>query len=393
MRQRHYMSYNPRARNGNKNGRRGSKETKSTDYSQYIKKAKPVKITEYKAKHDFKDMDIHGHIKSVVATKGFTTPTPIQDQSITPLLAGRDVVGVANTGTGKTAAFLIPLVDKLLKDNNRKVCILAPTRELAEQINRELKDFIIRTRLYSTLLVGGVPIKYNLRDLKRRVNFVVGTPGRVLDLYDRGALLLEHFQHIVLDEMDQMLDMGFIDDIKEILSYMPEDRHSLFFSATTNKEIEGIADEMLTDPVHISVSKGRTTDNVEQNIIKTPGGQEKERRLITLLKEAEVEKALLFDKTKAGVDHLEHLLKKAGIRAFAIHGDKEMRERRSALKAFREGEIDVLIATNVAARGLDIKGVSHVINYDIPENYDDYIHRIGRSGRGDNIGYALTFVE
>jgi ATP-dependent RNA helicase RhlE len=385
-----YNSRNTRSRGGNS---RRNNTRRTPDYSVYIKAAKPIALQEYKVNKPFSEMDLHGHIQKVIQDKGFKNPTPIQDQSIEPLLAGRDVIGIANTGTGKTAAFLIPLVHKLMNDNDKKVCILAPTRELAEQINRELKDFIMRTRLYSTLLVGGVPIRFNLKDLKRRVNFVVATPGRVLDLIDRGALKMNEFEHIVLDEMDQMLDMGFIDDIREILSCMPETRHSLFFSATINNEIETIAKEMLKDPIHISVTRGKTTDNVEQNIIKTPGGAEKERRLIELLKTAEVEKALLFDKTKSGVDHLEFILRKAGINAIAIHGDKEMRERRQALKSFREDNCDVLIATNVAARGLDIKGVTHVINYDTPENYDDYIHRIGRAGRADNIGYALTFVE
>ena len=372
--------------------RRSKKAPQKLDKSLYIKAAKPVKIEEYKSQTSFSRLNVHGHIKRVIREKGYTDPTPIQDQAIEPLLAGKDVIGIANTGTGKTAAFLIPLVHKLMRDNSRKVMILAPTRELAEQINRELKDFIMRTRLYSTLLVGGVPIRFNLRDLKRRMHFAVGTPGRILDLIDRRALDMSEFQHVVLDEMDQMLDMGFVDDIQEICSYMPDDKHSLFFSATINDEIKEIADEMLRDPVYISVLRGKTTDNVEQNIIETAPGQEKERRLIELLKTAKVEKALLFDKTKAGVDHLEYVLQKAGINAMAIHGDKEMRERRAALRAFRENNISVLIATNVAARGLDIKGVTHVLNYDVPENYDDYIHRIGRAGRADNVGYALTFV-
>ena len=372
--------------------RRRKKEPQVIDKNLYIKAAKPVKLEEYKNQHRFSSFDIHGHIKRVIREKGYTDPTPIQDQAIKPLLEERDVIGIANTGTGKTAAFLIPLVDKLMKDNSRKVLILAPTRELAEQINRELKDFIMRTRLYSTLLVGGVPIRFNLRDLKRRMHFAVGTPGRILDLIDRRALDMKEFNHIVLDEMDQMLDMGFVDDIQEIHSYMPEEKHCLFFSATINDEIKAIADSMLVDPVYISVLRGKTTDNVEQNVIECAPGQEKERRLIELLKTAKVEKALLFDKTKAGVDHLEYILQQAGINALAIHGDKEMRERRSALRAFRENNINVLVATNVAARGLDIKGVTHVLNYDIPENYDDYVHRIGRAGRADNVGYALTFI-
>lgn len=388
------MNYRSRSRSydGRRRNRGRKKDTK-IDYNLYIKKAKPIKIIEYKAERDFRDFPIHGHIKKVISEKGYKTPTPIQDQSITPLLEGRDLIGIANTGTGKTAAFLIPLVDKLMRKNSNRVCILTPTRELAEQINRELKEFIMRTRLYSTLLVGGVPIKYNLRDLKRKHHFVVGTPGRILDLIDRGVLKIEKFNHIVLDEMDQMLDMGFIDDIRDVLDMMPEERHSLFFSATVTKEIESIAHEMLNDPEYISVLRGKTSDNVEQNIIKYISQNDKEQKLISLVKEAHVEKALLFDNTKIGVDNLYHLLKQAGIRVGAIHGDKEMRDRRRSIKAFRENDIDVLVATNVAARGLDIPGVSHVLNYNPPENYDEYIHRIGRAGRGDNIGYALTFVK
>ncbi len=375
------------------NSRRSRSKNNQIDHSMYIQKAKPVKIVEYEAKREFKDFPVHGHIKKVIREKGYSTPTPIQDQSIEPLLRGRDLIGIANTGTGKTAAFLIPLVDKLMNSNKNRVCILTPTRELAEQINRELKEFIMRTRLYSTLLVGGVPVKYNLRDLKRQHHFVVGTPGRVLDLIDRGALKIENFNHIVLDEMDQMLDMGFIDDIQDVLDAMPEDRHSLFFSATMSKEIERIANDMLVDPVHISVLRGKTSENVEQNIIKYISRNDKEQKLISLIKEAHVEKALLFENTKAGVDDLYDLLNRAGIRVGAIHGDKEMRDRRRSIKMFREDAIDVLVATNVAARGLDIPGVSHVINYNPPQNYDEYVHRIGRAGRGDNIGYALTFVE
>lgn len=370
-----------------------SRKPRGVDHSLYIKPAKPVDEISYTPTRTFQEFEIHSHIKDALSKKGYQTPSAIQDKAIDHILQGRDIIGLANTGTGKTAAFLIPIVDGVLNKTKQKVLILAPTRELAEQIDKELKSLILGSWVFSTLVTGGQSMRRQLSMLAKTNHIIVATPGRIVDIAERGALDFGSFDTIVLDEMDFMLDMGFVDTITDILKRMPEQKHSLFFSATMKKPIETLANTILKDPIKISVVQGRTADSVEQDIVRVPKDKRKLDVLIDLLSQDNVDKVLIFDKTKAGVQWLDEELYRKGFKIASIHGDKMQSQRQRSLELFKKNKVKILIATNVAARGLDIPQVSHVINFDIPENYDDYIHRIGRAGRNGAIGYALTFVD
>lgn len=340
----------------------------------------------------FADLKIASLLKSNIRAKGFISPTPIQDKIIPYALEGKDVVGIANTGTGKTGAFLIPLIQKILLDEKKKVLIVAPTRELAAQINQEFVNLVRGSRIFSVCCVGGAPINRQIMDLRRRTNFIIGTPGRLKDLVERKKIFLAEFSTIVLDEADRMLDMGFIDDIRFIMAAMPKERHTLLFSATMSSRIESLIKDLTKDPISISVKTAETAENVDQDVVRT-AGNDKLDMLQGLLIEAEFKKVLIFGRTKSGVERLSRTLIERGFKAESIHGDKNYFKRQQALRLFKEERVQILVATDVAARGLDIPNVSHVINYDIPATYDDYVHRIGRTGRGDKKGKALTFVE
>ncbi len=368
-------------------------KTMEPDFDLFVKKAKPVKMESYTAKKTFAEHGLHRSIIQALDEKSYINPTPIQDQAIPHLLEGRDIIGIANTGTGKTAAFVLPLIHKLLNGSENRVLILAPTRELAMQIEQEIKDFSYKTFISSVLIVGGVSVKPQIASLKKEKHFIVGTPGRVLDLVKQGSIKLQTINTVVLDEMDRMLDMGFVKDIKNILSLAHKKKQLLFFSATLGKEIEKIANELLYNPVHVSVKSGQTTDNVEQDVIRYRASDNKIDILAKQLQNPDVTKALIFENTKHGVDKIQKNLKILGIESVAIHGNKNQSQRNRALDAFKEGSVNVLIASNVAARGLDIPEVSHVYNYSLPQSREDYVHRIGRTGRAGNTGYAYTFVE
>jgi superfamily II DNA/RNA helicase len=363
-------------------------------HSQYIRKADPiVESALYIPKNKFEDFKINATLKTNILKKGYVNPTPIQDVSIPFLLAGRDVVGIANTGTGKTAAFLIPLLDKILNNPGEKVLVIVPTRELALQINEEFWGFRGGLNLYSVCCVGGMGINTQISGLRRMHNIVIGTPGRLRDLVDRKAINLAQFKTIVLDEADRMLDMGFVDDMRFVMSKMAPSRQTLLFSATITSEIDRLIKEFLTDPERISVKTGDTARNVEQNIVRVPKGADKVDHLHELLTKKEFSKVLIFGRTKHGVDKLSKDLIKRGFKAEAIHGDKNQSGRQRALKAFKDNQSQILVATDVAARGLDIPNVTHVINFDVPATYEDYVHRIGRTGRANQTGIALTFVS
>lgn len=350
-------------------------------------------IEEYQPTHAFTDFLISDSLKKNITTKGYIIPTPIQDKSIPNVLLGKDVVGIANTGTGKTAAFLVPLVDKIIKNPAEKVLIIVPTRELAVQIENELTTFVKGLSLYAVILIGGANIGRQLGGLRRRYNFVIGTPGRIKDMVERRALNLSEFKTLVLDEADRMLDMGFIKDIRSIVSLLPPLRQTLFFSATFSREIEAIIHEFLREPIKISVKVQDTSKNVDQDIIRVARGQNKLDMLHNLLIKPGFGKVLIFGRTKHGVEKLTKDLIARGFRAESIHGNKNQGKRQKALSLFKEHHVQILVATDVAARGLDIADISHVINYDMPATYDDYIHRIGRTGRWGKKGSALTFVE
>jgi superfamily II DNA/RNA helicase len=366
----------------------------SIHHSKFIRKADPItESAPYVSKNKFADFKINEVLKNNIIKKGYVSPTPIQDITIPFVLAGRDVVGVANTGTGKTAAFLIPLLDKILNNMQEKILVIVPTRELALQINEEFWDFRGNLNIFSVCCVGGMGIQNQIAGLRRSHNIVIGTPGRLKDLVDRRALRLADFRTIVLDEADRMLDMGFVNDMRFIMSKMAPNRQTLLFSATITSEIDKLIKEFLTNPEKISVKTGDTARNVEQNIVRVPHGEDKVDSLHDLLVKKEFSKVLIFGRTKHGVEKLSKDLIKRGFKAESIHGDKNQSKRQRALQAFRNNQSQILVATDVAARGLDIPNVTHVINFDIPANYEDYVHRIGRTGRADKMGIALTFVS
>ncbi|MEK7572677.1 MAG: DEAD/DEAH box helicase [Patescibacteria group bacterium] len=367
---------------------------KSIHPSRFICKADPIiESAPYIPINKFEDFKINTALKINISKKGYADPTPIQDTAIPFVLNGRDVVGVANTGTGKTAAFIIPLLDKILNNPREKVLVIVPTRELALQINQEFFDFRGHLNIYSVCCVGGMGIYAQISGLRRPHNIVIGTPGRLKDLVDRKVIRLSEFRTIVLDEADRMLDMGFVNDMRFIMANMAPNRQTLLFSATITGEIDKLIKEFLNNPEKISVKTGDTARNVEQDIVRVPRGGDKMDSLQILLSKKEFSKVLIFGRTKHGVEKLYQTLVKSGFKAESIHGDKNQSRRQSALKAFRDNYSQILVATDVAARGLDIPNVTHVINFDIPANYEDYIHRIGRTGRANKTGTALTFIS
>lgn len=343
--------------------------------------------------HQFADFHINDSLKKAVIAKGYTSPTPIQDRSIPHILKGVDLVGIANTGTGKTAAFLIPLINKVILNPREQVMIIVPTRELAIQIDQELKGFTKGMKIFSVVVVGGAPIGPQIRELRYHNQFIIGTPGRLKDLIDRKMIRLASFRSIVLDEADRMLDMGFINDMRMVMAGMPKERQTLFFSATLSPEIEKLIGEFLREPVRISVKTRDTSKNVEQDIVRVQRGINKIDVLHDLLNQEGFSKVLIFGRTKHGVEKLSKALSAKGFKAESIHGDKNHSRRQKALSLFKDNQVKILVATDVAARGLDISDITHVINYDLPATYDDYVHRIGRTGRGSKKGKALTFIE
>ncbi|MDP3947227.1 MAG: DEAD/DEAH box helicase [bacterium] len=343
--------------------------------------------------HKFQDFRIDERLIRAVADKGYRIPTPIQDQIIPHIVEGLDVVGIADTGTGKTAAFLLPLINKILQNQREQILIVAPTRELAIQIDQELKFFARGMRIFSVCCVGGMSLGRQISDLRRPYNLIIGTPGRLKDLIERRMINLSRFNTAVLDEADRMFDMGFINDTRFIINGMPKTRQTLFFSATLSSDIERVIREFTKNPVRISVKTRDTSKNVEQDVIRVERGQTKLDILSHLLNQAEFNKVLVFGRTKHGVEKLSRMLHDHGFRAESIHGNKSNAQRQKALSMFKESRVQVLVATDVAARGLDIADVSHVINYDVPATYDDYVHRIGRTGRWNKKGMALTFIE
>ena len=380
---------------GSRGGRRNGAMGTYIDPSRFINKVTTVTEVSpvYKAEHAFTDFNIDARLKATIVAKGYKDPTPIQDKTIPHILNGSDLVGIANTGTGKTAAFLIPLIQKVLKDPKENILIIVPTRELAIQIDTELKAFVKGMSIFSVCCVGGMSIGRQISALKYRNNFVIGTPGRLKDLIDRKVINPGNFKSIVLDEADRMLDMGFINDMRFVMSLMAKDRHTLFFSATLSSEIERLIGEFLKTPVRISVKTGETSKNIEQDVVKTIPGKNKLDMLHDLLNQKEFSRVIIFGRTKHGVEKLSKTLIERGFKAESIHGDKNHSRRQHALRSFKEGQMQILVATDVAARGLDIADVSHVINYELPATYDDYVHRIGRTGRGNKRGKALTFLD
>ena len=382
-------------RGGAGGGRGGGRRFgKYIDPSLFINKAVITETIEvFVPEHQFVDFALEPELKANIIKKGYVTPTPIQDRAIPHVLKGEDVVGIANTGTGKTAAFLIPIINKMILDRDQSALVMVPTRELAIQIADEFRGFAPGLRLFSAVFVGGTSVYKDVQKARQHNHLIIGTPGRLKDMVERKALDLSKIRTVVLDEADRMLDMGFVHDMRTLLGQMPKDKHTLFFSATMTKEIERLISDFLRSPVSISVKTKDTAESVDQDVVRVGPDQNKLDVLHNLLIQPGFDKVLVFGETKHGVEKLTKDLVRLGIRAQSIHGNKTHGKRQDALRMFKDSHAQVLVATDVAARGLDIASVSHVINYDIPMTYEDYVHRIGRTGRAGKKGRALTFIQ
>lgn len=397
------MSFRPRSRSGfrpNRPQHRSQQQRRfmppkaNIHHSRYVNKAvAPAQEQAVEITHTFKEFGLDRDLLDNVLSHGYSTPTPIQDQAIPVLMRGQDVVGIANTGTGKTAAFLLPLIHKVLRDPNQGVLILAPTRELALQIMEEYRAFAKDLDLDATLCIGGTNMRSQLQRLSRNPHFVIGTPGRIKDVMNRGAFNIEMFTNVVLDEVDRMLDIGFRKEIEFLISKLPVKRHAAFFSATVDHNTEDIMKKLLTNPVKISVKKTETNDHIEQDIVRVLPHETKIDVLHKMLNKKDFSKVIVFGRTKHGINKIERQLTERGIKVSSIHGNKSQGARQNSLKAFKLGQVQALLATDIAARGIDIDDVTHVINYDEPMTYEDYVHRIGRTGRAGKVGKALTFVQ
>ncbi len=386
-----YRQSNNRFRSNNFRGNRPIKSFDPTDLVKNNIQSGP-KEDPYIAVNSFEGFSIDETLKKNITTRGYTSPTPIQDQVIPHILTGKDVIGIANTGTGKTAAFLIPLIDALTKETNKKALIITPTRELAVQIKNEFLELSAGIDIYGVLAIGGVDLGRQKERLQRNPRIVIGTPGRLNDLIKRRILNLSSFNVIVLDEVDQMLDIGFIESIKYFISLLSPNRQSLFFSATVDGKVKEVLTNFVKNPVTVSVKKQDMLKNIKHDVIKLTDKSQKIEKLHDLLNQKEFEKVLIFGRTKWGVQKLSDELVKRGFNADVIHGNKRQSQRLRILDRFKRNEIQILLATDVASRGLDIDNVTHVINFDPPESYEVYIHRIGRTGRTGKEGNALTFV-
>ena len=348
----------------------------------------------------FNEFGLVEPITRALASENYVTPTPIQAQTVPVAMSGRDVIGIAQTGTGKTAAFALPILHRIVAQRirpERRACrmlVLSPTRELSGQIADSFRTYGKYVRpLKISLAIGGVPINRQIRDISHGAEVLVATPGRLLDLISQHAVRLDRLEVLVLDEADRMLDMGFINDIRKIVAMLPKDRQTLFFSATMPAEITRLADTMLRDPIRVSVAPQSTTaERIAQRVILTEKPS-KGSLLVEVLKSETIDRVLVFTRTKHGADKVVRVLEKAGIRSAAIHGNKSQNHRERTLAAFRDGSVRTLIATDIAARGIDVDGVSHVINYDLPNVPESYVHRIGRTARAGAEGIAISFCD
>lgn len=338
-------------------------------------------------------------IQRALVKEAYTTPTEIQRQCIPPLLDGCDLLGSAQTGTGKTAAFTLPLLQyvasnpKPYKSKNARVLILAPTRELAIQIRESIRTYGAFLSIRDTVVYGGVSQRPQEKDMRRGVDFLVATPGRLMDLVGQGIIRLDEIEALVLDEADRMLDMGFIHDIRRIMALLPKKRQSLFFSATISREIQRLSEELLSNPVSVAIApKEPTVDRIAQKVFFVDN-KKKNSLLLSILEKREVSKVIIFTQMKHTANKLAEKLNKSGVRSSAIHGNKSQSARMKALDSFRSGRLRVLVATDVAARGIDVDGITHVINYQLPKEPETYVHRIGRTARAGSDGAALSFCS
>jgi superfamily II DNA/RNA helicase len=397
------MSYQTRSRGGRKpypvySSSNRSRRPANRNQKKYIDPARFVQVATvsetapYEPKHRFADFRLNPVLKQNLTSKGYLTPSPIQDQTIPAALEGQDIIGIAGTGTGKTAAFALPTLSKLSESRHNNALIVAPTRELAEQIEHEFKALGKGTNVQNVLLIGGTNIGGQLRILKQRPQVVIGTPGRIKDHAQRGSLKLERFNIVVLDEVDRMLDMGFVNDVTHILNGTNPQRQSMFFSATMAPNVRTLIDTFSHSPHTVSLTDSSASENVHQNVVRYSAATDKIEKLHDLLINGEVSKVIVFDETQRNVEKLERELVNRGFLAASIHGGKSQGQRKRALSSFKNNSVTILVATDVAARGIDVADITHVINYAVPNDYEDYVHRIGRAGRAGRTGYALTFI-
>ncbi len=347
----------------------------------------------------FADLGLALPILNALTTQGYTEPTPIQAQAIPHVMLGRDLQGIAQTGTGKTAAFALPILHRLLVDKKPaprrgcRVLVLSPTRELASQIAESFRDYGRQTGLRTALMYGGVPKARQSKSVANGIDILVATPGRLLDHMQDGAVVLNHVEVLVLDEADHMLDLGFVIPIRKIVQSIPPTRQTLFFSATMPKEISALAGQMLKNPVHVAVTPVATTvERVEQKVIFVEASR-KRQLLADILRSSKMSRTLVFTRTKHCADRVTQHLEAAGQPAAAIHGNKSQPQRERALAMFKAGRISVLVATDIAARGIDVDGVTHVVNFDLPNVPEAYVHRIGRTARAGQAGVAISFCD
>jgi ATP-dependent RNA helicase RhlE len=385
---------NNRYKNNTRNRSPRKKVVSTIDPALLVKQAVKVETVPFIAEQTFEEMPLSETLKNNIRLKGYIEPTEIQQKSISDLIAGRNMIGIAATGTGKTGAFLIPVIEKMLADNTTTCLVVVPTRELAQQVEDEFKSLTRGHKLFSACFIGGTSVNTDMGKARRKQNLIVGTPGRLNDLTSRGALRLGNTPILVLDEFDRMLDMGFINDIKKIIALMKNRKQTMLFSATYEKAQQNLIKQFVQNPVRINVSRlNNAADTVEQDIIRVGDNENKFQVLYNLLNGDGFEKVILFAETKRNVDKISQQLRKVGINSDVIHGNKSQNYRTKAIRMFKMGKTRVLVATDVAARGIDVDGVTHVINYQLPQTMDSYIHRIGRTGRAGKKGMAYTFVN
>lgn len=371
------------------------KKESTLDAKLLVKKAQPSGQAGFRSETPFTKLNLQPTLLKNLKDKGYETMTNIQEESIFPLMEGRDLLGISNTGSGKTGAFLIPIIEHAKADQHQfTALIVTPTRELALQIEEEFKTLSKGMNLYSSTFIGGTNINSDFKSLNRKLHVIVGTPGRLLDLYDRKLLKLNQVNTLVLDEFDRMLDMGFVHDVKKLVNAMTKRSQTMLFSATLEPSQKALIDGLLDNPVVVKINSGGTTsENVEQETIRVPEGVDKFEMLAALFKDKSMDRVIIFTETKRLADRLSKKLNETGIRSGLIHGNKSQNFRNKTIEEFKNGTTRVLVATDVAARGIDVADVTHVINYQLPMSMDSYIHRIGRTGRAGKTGRAITFVN
>lgn len=387
---------NRRGRGPARNSGKGKNfRTTTIDPANLIKEATIQEKEQYVSERTFLDMPIARVLKDTIEKKGYLRPTQIQDESLESLLEGNDLLGLAETGSGKTMAFLLPIIQQIIENRqNPYALIVLPTRELAVQVEQEFRSITKDMKIYSACFIGGTNLNRDISKCRRPSHIVIATPGRLVDLVKRKSINLADFNTLVLDEFDRMLDMGFVNDVKKIISGMKNRKQTMLFSATIAPKQQEIINEILYNPTLVKITSGKqSAESVHQDVVKSESGKTKLDQLLEMLNSEAFKKVIIFDETKHQVKRLTESLNKNGIAAREMHGNKSQNDRQRSLNSFKEGNIQVLVATDVAARGIDVDDVTHVINYRIPLTMDSYIHRIGRTGRAGKVGHALTFVD